>query len=478
MKLKIFKKLFFTTSAVLFVTLTLIFVLLSVFINNEFANNKYEVLGTSCNIISDSLIDDHAVVSESVSKTVFSLSAVNDLDIYIADGHGRIVLCGCEDFKVNHNCSHSNVLLHEDFLSEIDREARVELSSIDGIYEHVNYAAFKKVSFGANGVFYVITVSDVLTATELISLMFGMYAIAAIIPLIFMFIAEYGLVSRITRPLKYMSVAAKSISKGDFSKRVPVMSNDEIGELSVLFNKMTESLSRAEKTRKNFIANVSHELKTPMTTISGFIDGIVDGTIEKDKTEYYLHIVSDEVKRLSRLVQSMLSLTRLESGDDQFNLVDMRLCDTVLNVVVSMEQNISSKEISVSGLDTLTETTISGDRDLLHQVVYNLTDNAVKYTPAHGEILFALRRIGECVEFKIRNSGDGIPEHDIPHIFDKFYKLDKSRSDSKESLGLGLYICKTIVELHGGSISANSVTNAYTEFIVTLPIDDKEGRKR
>jgi signal transduction histidine kinase len=435
-------------------------------------------LGTGCDIISESLIEDNAVVSESVSRTVYSLSEVNDLDIYIVDGHGRVVLCGCNDFKSNHNCPHSNVLLHESFLAEISGETSVELSSIDGLYEHVNYAAFKKVSFGANGTLYVIAVSNVLTATELISLMFGMYTIAAIIPLIFMFVAEYSLVARITRPLKYMSIAAKSISKGDFSKRVPVMSNDEIGELSALFNKMTESLSRAEKTGKNFIANVSHELKTPMTTISGFIDGIVDGTIEKDRTDYYLRIVSDEVKRLSRLVQSMLSLARLESGDNQLNLVELRLCDTILNVVVSMEQNITLKELYVTGLDALTETTLTGDRDLLHQVVYNLTDNAVKYTPDRGEISFNLRRIGDFVEFKIKNTSVGIPENDIPHIFEKFYKLDKSRSDRKESLGLGLYICKTIVELHGGTIVASSVINDFTEFTVTLPINNDERRKR
>lgn len=473
MKLKIFKKLFFTTSCVLFITLTLVFVLMSVFINNEFANNKYDVLGTSCDVISETLIEENAAISEGVANTVFSLAKVNDLDIYLVDGHGRIVLCGCSDFSSNLSCSHSDVLLHSEFLSDIDVEANVELSSVDGMYEHVNYAALKKVSFGANGEYYVIAVSNVLTATDLFSLMFGMYAIAAIIPLIFMFVAEYSLVSRITRPLKYMSAAAKSISKGDFSKRVPVMSNDEIGELSILFNKMTESLSRAEKTGKSFIANVSHELKTPMTTISGFIDGIVDGTIEKDKTDYYLRIVSDEVKRLSRLVQSMLSLARLESGENELNIAELRLRDTVLNVVVSMEQNISAKEISVSGLETLTETMISGDRDLLHQVIYNLTDNAVKYTPDKGEISFILRRIGETVEFKIRNTGNGIPQKDIPHVFEKFYKIDKARSDCKESLGLGLYICKTIVELHGGTIAVESVADTFTEFSVTLPISVK-----
>lgn len=475
MRLKVFKKLFFTTSCVLFVTLTLVFVLLSIAINDEFAKNKYSVLSNSCSIISEELTSGADAISDTTVAVLSSIAEVNDLDIYLADRNGRIMVCSCDSFDEGRNCIHTNTILSSEFINNISSDGKLELSSIDGMYQRMNYSSSKKVTVDSYN-YYIIAVSDVMTATDLIKMMFGMYAISAIFPLLFMFVAEYSVVYRLTRPLKYMSIAAKAIANGDFSKRVPVMSNDEIGELSVLFNRMTDSLSRTEMTGKSFVANVSHELKTPMTTISGFIDGIVDGTIDESRKDYYLKIVSDEVKRLSRLVQSMLSLARLESGENPLKPSEFRLSDTVLNVVISMEQKISENNINIVGLDTLTETLITGDKDLLHQVIYNLSDNAVKFTPDGGTIEFNLHRLEDKLEFKIKNTGDGIPEKDLPHVFERFYKIDKSRSNHKDSLGLGLYICKTVVDLHKGSISVNSVRGEYTEFVVLLPINSDERR--
>ncbi len=474
MKLKLLKKLFLTTAGVFVITLTLVFVLMSVAVSDTFSKDRYTVLNNSCDIVSESLLSDGVVVSNSTEAVISSLAKVNNIDVFVSDSHGKIVLCGCDSFASNHMCNHTNSIIHSEFLRNISTTNNVQLSSVGGMYEGMNYTAFKKVGKNPQNSFYVFAVSGVMNATDILKLMFGMYAISAIIPILFMFIAEYSIVYRLIRPLKYMSVAAKSIAKGDFTKKIPVMSNDEIGELSVLFNKMTDSLSRSEKTSKSFVANVSHELKTPMTTISGFIDGIIDGTIEDDKKEYYLKIVSEEVKRLSRLVQSMLSLSKLESGDNLVKHSNFKLSDTIVNVVVSMEQTIVEKQIEIVGLDTLSEAVISADYDLLYQVFYNLTDNAVKFTPQKGKIEFSLFKIQDCVEFRIKNFGTGIPSKDIPHIFERFYKIDKSRSNYKDSLGLGLYISKTIVELHGGKISADSVFEEYTEFTVVLPIDFKE----
>lgn len=469
MKLKIFKKLFFTTSAVLIITLTLVFVMLSVAVSDITAESKYDILERACNVVTNIIPEDGEDFSDTAVAVVASLAEVNDVDLFICNHRGRIVLCGCENFTLNGNCLHTNTLLHSEFLSEVTEEGLYELSSVDGMYENINYTAAKRINAGSD--YYVFTVSSVMSSTEYIKMLLGMYAISAIFPLLFMFVAEYSLVYRFTKPLKYMSVAAKSIARGDFSKRVPVMSNDEIGELSVLFNRMTDSLSRTENTGKSFVANISHELKTPMTTISGFIDGIIDGTIDKGHQDYYLKIVSDEVKRMARLVKSMLSLTRLEADEHPIKTTDIKLAETVINVVVSMEQKITSRNINIVGLEELSETVISADEDLLHQVVYNLTDNAVKFTQDGGIIEFTLHRISDRLEFKIKNTGDGIPKKDLPHVFERFYKIDQSRSKHKDSLGLGLYICKTIVELHKGSISVESDGKTYTEFAVWLPIN-------
>lgn len=468
MRLKIFKKLFFTTSAVLLITLTFVFVLLSIVATDVAAKQKYETLDSTCNAVSSLIFGIGDDFSKEATNVVSSLADVNNVDLFVADSRGRIFLCGCEEFVSDGKCWHTDSIVKKGFLKGVKNEGLLKLSMIDGMYEKLNYVAVHKVSAASD--YFVFAVSPATSSNEIIKKLLGMYALSALLPLIFMFAAEYSLVYRYTRPLKYMSFAAKSIARGDFSKRVPVMSNDEIGELSVLFNRMTESLSKSQNTGKNFIANVSHELKTPMTTISGFIDGIIDGTIDESEHQHYLKIVSTEVKRLARLVQSMLSLTRLESDDNPLREEIFRPSETIINIVVSMEQNISSKSINIKGLDELSQTVITADIDLIHQVFYNLTDNAVKFTPNGGTISFGLHRIEDALEFKIRNTGEGIPQKDLPHVFERFYKIDKSRSANKESLGLGLYICKTVAELHKGSIKVSSDSESYTEFTVTLPI--------
>ena len=465
MKLKILKKLFFTTAAVFFVTLTLVFLLLSLAVNDVQAQNNKKQLSNICFETINTLTNSEHTQAFS---TIFALSKVNDTQVFAVDDKGRVTFCSCDDFSNNLNCVHTSTIISKKFLSSVNSRGVFELSIVDGLLDKMSYIYAQKST--SETPFYVLTASTIMSASEILKLLFGLYVASAILPLLFMFVVEYGIVYRLFRPLKYMSEAAKSIAKGDFSKRVPVMSNDEIGELSVLFNRMTDSLSRTERTGKSFVANISHELKTPMTTISGFIDGILDGTIDESRQEHYLKIVSDEVKRMSRLVQSMLSLTRLEFDENPLNPSEFRFSDMVTNVVMSMEQKISDKNIDIIGLDTLTQTMLDADIDLLHQVVYNLVDNAVKFTHCGGKIEFQLHRIEDNIEFKIRNSGDGIPQSDLPHVFEKFYKIDKSRSTHKESLGLGLYICKTIIELNSGLITVESDSESYTEFKIILPI--------
>ena len=274
---------------------------------------------------------------------------------------------------------------------------------------------------------------------------------------------------RMVMPLRQMSAAAHSFGAGDFSRRIPVESNDEIGELAEALNNMATSLSDSEGTRRNFVANVSHELKTPMTTIAGFIDGILDGTIPQSEQTKYLRVVSEEVKRLSRLVRSMLDLSRIDAGELKLNPKEFDLSETILSTVLTFEKSIEEKGLDIRGLDTLAPTKTYGDADLCHQVIYNLVENAVKFTNEGGYIEFSVEDLPDETRATIRNSGLGIEPEEIGMIFERFYKTDKSRSKDKNGMGLGLYIVKTIVRLHGGEIRARSEKGEYTEFSFNLP---------
>jgi signal transduction histidine kinase len=221
--------------------------------------------------------------------------------------------------------------------------------------------------------------------------------------------------------------------------------------------------------RKSFVANVSHELKTPMTTIGGFIDGILDGTIEPEKQDYYLGIVSDEVKRLSRLVEAMLSMAKLESGEFNLKPEVFDLRELLISVVISQEQRIEGKKLEIKGLDETESISVKADRDLIYQAVYNLVDNAIKFSDDGGEISFMLKRENNKTVFTLSNTGSGIPEKDLPFIFERFYKVDKSRAASKNSTGIGLYIVKTVIAAHLGSVSVSSKENEFTIFKIVLP---------
>lgn len=472
MRLRLYKKFFFTTSAVLLATLTIVYILFAFAMNSYILKNKYSLLESSCQAVANNIInaDDENSLDKMIN-TVYSIYKVNDADIFLTNEDGTVISCGCEDYFSNSSCEHSLVNIDKTFLNNIDKGKNYSLSRVGNMFSEPHCVSATNVILPSSQErIYIIAVSDTVSFKEIAKLLLGTYAIAALIPLILIFFAQYSMVYKLTKPLKYMSVAAKSIANGDFSKRVPVLSDDEIGELSILFNKMTDSLAKSEMTGRNFVANVSHELKTPMTVISGFIDGIIDNTIKEEDRAHYLAIISDEIKRLNRLVQSMLTLSKFESKEMPISPSGFDIADMILNIAISMEKNITDKNINIEGLDTLSHTGINADKDLIHQLLYNLTDNAVKYTDYGGQIKFSLYRMGENVIFKISNTGKEISKDDLSHIFEKFYKTDKSRSANKDSLGLGLYICKTIVDMHKGEISATSEKDA-TEFTVTLPIN-------
>lgn len=476
MRHKLFKKQLAAIILIVCFSLSSVLVILTFVFNNYFTTEKYTSLQKSCNSVSD-FVKHTTNSSENYDKYSFyyiikNISNVSGFTLYIADNSGTIAICSCDEWKTEGRCEHTGFQIDIASIETVMSQEK-PISTLGKLFTTPHYASAEVLKNNSGTkIGYVIAADSMSEITSFMKQVSKIYLLSIIFPLLLTFAAFSFMTYRIVKPLRLMSEAAKAMSKGDFSRRIPVMRDDEIGQLAVSFNQMTNSLARLEETRKSFIANVSHELKTPMTTISGFIDGIMDGTIEPDKQNYYLQIVHDEVKRLSRMVESMLSVSRLESNEFVLKKEQFNLREQVLNVVIAQEQRIEKRNLQIIGLDTLPDVTLEADKDLIHRVVYNLVDNAVKFTDEGGKITFNINCSSKNVTFKIENTGKGIPQNELPYVFERFYKVDKSRSFNKESTGLGLYIVKTIIKNHGGVISVSSIENQFTAFEFTLPLKD------
>jgi signal transduction histidine kinase len=242
----------------------------------------------------------------------------------------------------------------------------------------------------------------------------------------------------------------------------------------VAFNQMAGALENLEGMRNSFVANVSHDLRTPMTTIAGFIDGILDGVIPPEQEKHYLKVVSEEVRRLSRLVTALLDVSRLQAGDRKFDKTPFDVCEMGRQILISFEKKIDEKELDVEFDADEERMFVLADQDAIHQILYNICDNAVKFASKRGKLKMSFtwsegdgNRHRKAV-VKIYNEGQGIPAEDLPFVFERFYKSDKSRSLDKSGVGLGMFISKTIIDAHGETISVASEYGKYCEFTFTL----------
>ncbi len=290
-----------------------------------------------------------------------------------------------------------------------------------------------------------------------------------ILVLMIVLIAIYGTSARITRPLKALRKAARDIADGHLDRRVHLDETTEIGELGDSFNKMATALQQQDAMRSSFIANISHDLRTPMTTISGFVEGIMDGTIPPEKEKQYLAIVLDETKRLSRLVTNLLDVSKMEQGNFTIEKRVFDMNEMIRLSVIKQENRITKKNIHLTVNFQTDGLPVLADKDAISRVLSNLLDNAVKFTDEGGfiDVSAGLTDSGK-VFVSVQNSGIGIDPEDLAHVFDRFYKSDKSRSLDTNGTGLGLFIVKSILTHHNESIWAESQPGEFTRFTFTL----------
>ncbi|MBQ4527114.1 MAG: HAMP domain-containing histidine kinase [Clostridia bacterium] len=272
----------------------------------------------------------------------------------------------------------------------------------------------------------------------------------------------------ITTPLKKINNAVGEFTKGNFDKRVEYSSHNELGELADNINMMASSIQNLEKMRIGFVSDVSHELRTPMTTISGFVEGMLDGTIPDKDKQKYLGIVLTETKRLSRLVNDLLDVSRFDEGKQVLKKTDFDVCELAKIVILKFEREINAKKLDIVFESDNDETFVNADKDNITRVLINLIHNAVKFSNKNGYIKIRIYESNEKCNVEIENSGSGISEEKLDFIWERFYKTDDSRSSDKSGVGLGLYIVKRIIDAHNEKIKVISIPDNYTRFTFTL----------
>lgn len=264
--------------------------------------------------------------------------------------------------------------------------------------------------------------------------------------------------------------ALRRISEGDFTVRVDTSPDHGIvGHLAESVNRMASELDELERMRQGFVSDVSHEIQSPLTSIRGFAQALKSDRLTPGERRHYLDIIESESTRLARVTEGLLKLAALESEQVNFDPQPYRLDTQIRSLILASEPQWSARSIEVDV--ALEEISVTADADLLSQVWTNLIQNAVKFTPAAGKISIRLLESGNQVEFRISDTGSGISNEDRPHIFERFYKSDKSRTGADSGSGLGLAIAKSIVEVHRGAIALSDENGMSTTFIVRLPVE-------
>ena len=407
--------------------------------------------------------DQRVDQQEAFGKLAEVASRMSDVDFLICTSQGGVVL------TTDESLGGRSVTLPQEIVDEIlSAEALYEgRSDISGVYRDKKLAVGVPMhDAGGELLGIVVALMDEAAMLTMWRAFMGLFLVIFATILLISFAVSSLTSMRQIKPITDMVRATRAYADGNFDVRIPELNRtDEVGELAKSFNAMADSLAETERQRRDFIANVSHELKTPMTTIAGYTDGILDGTIPPEREKHYLRIISDEARRLSRLVRRMLDISQLQGKELRKQRFD--ICESMRLALLSMEQKSNDRGLDVEAEIPEDSVLVIGERDLITQVIYNLLENAAKFASPNTALYLGLQTGEEQVVVSVRNHGATIPPEEVPLLFERFHKSDKSRSEDKDGYGLGLYIVNTILEQHKEKITVTS-ENGVTTFAFTL----------
>lgn len=467
MKKSLYTKLITTYFIILVISYSLIAVFLSFWFYNYYKDQKTnELIREGINL--NTIVSNYIHGKTDASRLKYELSVIDRLlnaRIWVIDNYGYIYgYSGDETDKI------TGKQITNDEIDEVrKRNIIVKTGSFRGMFTTPMLTVGMPIIIDdqvRSVVFLHSPLNEIKSALKRVFFVIWMSAFFAI--LISAFIIYYFSERILIKPLDKINETAKLISKGEFERRVNLTSDDEIGDLARSFNYMADSLENLEKMRRSFIANISHELRSPMTSINGFLSGILDGTIPKEKTAYYLNIVHDEIKRLIRLINDLLDLARLESGEFSLTIGVFDINELIRQRIIKFEDKINKKKINVDVVLTGNKIKVKGDRDRIDQVITNLVDNAIKFTPEGGVIEIRTTIKEDRLLVSVYNNGPAIPKDEIAFIWDRFHKVDKARSKGGGT-GLGLSIVRQIINQHKQTVWVES-GDWGTKFTFTLSL--------
>ncbi|MBQ0038048.1 MAG: HAMP domain-containing histidine kinase [Clostridiales bacterium] len=459
-------KQFALTAGMVLLTLLLLGVSFYALSYNYTVTEKRGEMRDRANLIAQMSIDYLTAGEDSISEQEDSLrrladmaAMMTDVDFLICNDQGNVILTSDESLVGR------VISIPEEICREVG-QGGYEARSTMGIYQQKQFVVgVPMFDRSSNDIGMVIAVMDGTELMEMWRSFIGLFFMTSAIILLIAFVASWLTAIRQIQPIQEMVQATRAYAAGEFDVRMQPSGSDEIGELAASFNDMADSLMETERQRRDFIANISHELKTPMTTIAGYTDGILDGTIPPEKERQYLQIISDESRRLSRLVRRMLDISQIQSQEMKKEEFD--LCESMRLALLSMEQKILDRGLDVEADIPDDSVMVLGVNDLITQVIYNLLENAAKYASPESTLYLGLQRNHDKAVVTVRNQGNTIPAQEIPLLFERFHKTDKSRSEDKEGYGLGLYVVKTILSQHKEQITVTS-ENGVTAFSFTV----------
>ena len=470
-----FSRTFSSAAVILMLALVLIGTVFQALVKEYLTDTALEGLQHNAQAVADlayAYSSDGSLNDRQLMVNLDIIAQVSNADAVICGPTGRILMCS----NALEGCNHQGLFFNREYVDKvIQNGGDAAIGTIRDLYDESRYVVSAPiVDPEAGQALGIVIVSRPVDQTgAVLERISNIFSIVSVLVIALSFVAMTVFARYQSNPLKELANAARSFGHGDLDARVKLEGDhpEEVLDLALAFNNMAQELQKSEYQRQEFVANVSHELKTPMTTISGYIDGILDGTIPQHRQRYYLQIVSDETKRLSRLVRSMLDISRLQdqSGIPEEKKHQFDLEECAGQVLITFEQKINAKKLNVD-VDMPEHPVFTfANQDYVTQVIYNLLDNAVKFCPQEGTLGLKIREGGQKAYISISNSGDTIPPDELPLVFDRFHKLDKSRSKNRDGWGLGLYIVKTIVCSHGENISVTS-RDGRTEFTFTMPL--------